>query len=102
MEKSQKHSAFSCIFMQLQLLLTNFECSAPAWRMDFFGSHSGTDARTFRSAPNPTADPAERIAVGKEEQRHERALTLKKVGASDIELDPTCVCTLGSIQDTRL
>ena len=89
MEKSQKHSAFSCIFMQLQLLLTNFECSAPAWRMDFFGSHSGMDARTFRSAPNPTANPAERIAVGKEEQRHERALTLKKVGASDIELDPT-------------
>ena len=78
MEKSQKHSAFSCIFMQLQLLLTNFECSAQAWRMDFFGSHSGIEARTFRSAPNPTADPAERIAVGKEERRHKRALPFEK------------------------
>ena len=60
------------------------------------------DARTFRSAPNPTADPAERIAVGKEEQRHERALTLKKVGASDIELDPTCRVLTEKMQEQSL
>ena len=32
---------------------------------------------------------ARRVAVGKEEQRRERALTFKKVGASDTQLAPT-------------
>ena len=37
----------------------------------------------------PTASPAKRVAVGEEEQRRERALTFKKVGASDMTLAPT-------------
>ena len=41
----------------------------------------------------PNRNPAQRLRFGKEEQRHERAPTLKKVGASDIELAPTCVRT---------
>ena len=32
----------------------------------------------FSAHPKPTANPAERIAVEKEEQRHERALTFEK------------------------
>ena len=48
------------------------------------------EVEAFRSAPKPTAKPAERIAVGKEEQRNERTLTFyKKVGASDMQLAPT-------------
>ena len=48
------------------------------------------EVEAFRSAPKPTANPAERIAVGKEEQRNERTLTFyKKVGASDMQLAPT-------------
>ena len=42
---------------------------------------------------NPNRSPAERLRFGKEEQRHERALTFlpkaQKVGASDIKLAPT-------------
>ena len=38
----------------------------------------------------PNRSPAKRVRFGKEEQRHERALTfIKKVGASDIKLAPT-------------
>ena len=37
----------------------------------------------------PNRRPAKRVRFGKEEQRCERALTLKKVGASDIKLAPT-------------
>ena len=38
----------------------------------------------------PNGSPAKRVRFGKEEQRNECTLTFKKVGASDMQLAPTC------------
>ena len=39
--------------------------------------------------PKPNRNPAQRLRYGEEEQQNERALTFKKVGASDMTLAPT-------------
>ena len=66
-------------FQHLQAEIDGFKqlwCYAPACRM------SVEYAKTQIAA-------AQRVRFGKEEQRHERALTfIKKVGASDIKLAP--------------
>ena len=40
--------------------------------------HKKNEAARFRTASNPTTSPAQRVAVGGEEQRNERALTFEK------------------------
>ena len=51
-------------------------------------SPNSIDADPFRSAtktkPKLNRSPAQRVRFGQEEQRHKRALTFKKVGASDM------------------